>query len=318
VSGPVLPLPAVAVPVAVAAPVTAAAAVPAAVPSEPSVAVPGIRQSPDDASHGAVGILPAVRPFLRRLVVHARAGSPRHQESTATVAGFRDRVGSGAATESGHGHPARGRSTDRGVAGHLILRCAGLPSRSALVAPPVRLAALRWREAFVLLGRSRPPPGVSSGYSESRVREPGTAGRETACLRPQSDRRMPGTRSSCPRRQPSPLRDVSCSAGYVIFAPRGAMKWRIGDVGRPGPTGAVPAISPVAFRSPAFRTLFSDDWLRHARFGEPAIGAARSVTAPLTDPVSGAVAGFRDRVGSLAAAVAVSAAVAAAAIVPAR
>jgi hypothetical protein len=61
--------------------------------SEPPVAVPGIRQSPDDASHGAVGILPAVRSLLRRLVVHARAGSPRHQESTATVPGFRDRTG---------------------------------------------------------------------------------------------------------------------------------------------------------------------------------------------------------------------------------
>jgi hypothetical protein len=31
-------------------------------------------------------------------------------------------------------------------------RITGLPSRSALDAPPLRLAALRWREAFVLLG----------------------------------------------------------------------------------------------------------------------------------------------------------------------
>jgi hypothetical protein len=41
----------------------------------------------DDASHGAVGILPAVRPSLRKLVVHARAGSPRHHGSIATVTG---------------------------------------------------------------------------------------------------------------------------------------------------------------------------------------------------------------------------------------
>jgi hypothetical protein len=34
----------------------------------------------------------------------------------------------------------------------LILRFTGLPSRSALVAPPLRLAARRWREALVLRG----------------------------------------------------------------------------------------------------------------------------------------------------------------------
>jgi hypothetical protein len=33
-----------------------------------------------------------------------------------------------------------------------FLRPTGLPSRSALVAPSLRLAAMRWREAFVLLG----------------------------------------------------------------------------------------------------------------------------------------------------------------------
>jgi hypothetical protein len=33
----------------------------------------------------------------------------------------------------------------------MVLRSTGLPSRSALVAPPFRLAALRWRGAFVIL-----------------------------------------------------------------------------------------------------------------------------------------------------------------------
>jgi hypothetical protein len=41
---------------------------------------------------------------------------------------------------------------DRDAPGSWVFRCTGLPSRSALVAPPLRLAALRWREAFVLLG----------------------------------------------------------------------------------------------------------------------------------------------------------------------
>jgi hypothetical protein len=71
-----------------------------------------------------------------------------------------------------------------------VLRCAGLLSRSALAAPPLRLAALLWRVAFDLLGGSRPPPGVSTGclvavehfsggaspgFSVSRMRESGTA-----------------------------------------------------------------------------------------------------------------------------------------------
>jgi hypothetical protein len=38
----------------------------------------------------------------------------------------------------------------------------GLPSHSALVAPPLRLPALRWRGALVVLVGSRPPPGVST------------------------------------------------------------------------------------------------------------------------------------------------------------
>jgi hypothetical protein len=84
----------------------------------------------------------------------------------------------------------------------LILRDTGLPSRSALVAPPLRLAALRWHGASVVLGRLRPPQeGASSGFSVSRVREPGTAERDSVCVRPDSDRRMPGTRPSWPWRQ---------------------------------------------------------------------------------------------------------------------
>jgi hypothetical protein len=46
----------------------------------------------------------------------------------------------------------------------MVLCGTGLPSRSALVAPPLRLAALRWRVANVILGRFRPPPGVSTAF----------------------------------------------------------------------------------------------------------------------------------------------------------
>jgi hypothetical protein len=44
------------------------------------------------------------------------------------------------------GHPDT--VADQNATGHWIRRCTGLPSRSALVAPPLRLAALRWRAAF--------------------------------------------------------------------------------------------------------------------------------------------------------------------------
>jgi hypothetical protein len=44
----------------------------------------------------------------------------------------------------------------------LVLRDTGLPSRSALVAPPFRLAALRWPGRLVVLDRCQPPPGVST------------------------------------------------------------------------------------------------------------------------------------------------------------
>jgi hypothetical protein len=43
-----------------------------------------------------------------------------------------------------------------------FLRITGLPSRSALVALPLRLAALRRPRWIVLLERCRPPPGVSA------------------------------------------------------------------------------------------------------------------------------------------------------------
>jgi hypothetical protein len=108
-----------------------------------------------------------------------------------------------------------------------VLRFTGLPSRSALVAPPFRLAALRWRGAFVILGRLRPPLGVSTAcfatgtrFSVSRVREPGTAARASVRLRPDGDRRMPGIRSSCSWRRTSPSsppgREFTCSVWHAI------------------------------------------------------------------------------------------------------
>jgi hypothetical protein len=138
-----------------------------------------------------------------------------------------------------------------------FLRFTGLPSRLALVAPPLRLAALRWRVTILVFERRRPPPGVSAAclvavarfsvtrfpriatlenvpmqprsvcgtfsrtarpplrpnpFSASRVRVPGTAGGESSGLGPESDRRMPGTRPSCARRQASLVREVTCSA----------------------------------------------------------------------------------------------------------
>jgi hypothetical protein len=145
------------------------------------------------------------------------------------------------------------------------------PSRSALIAPLLRLIALRWRVAL-LRG------GASKGFSVSRVREPGTAERDSVCLRPDGDRRMPGTRPSCPWRQTSParppLRDFTYSANSTILGPRsareGAHRRRVAF----GARGCGARRPPVAFRAGACRSSFSGAWLRHARFGEPPSAAA--------------------------------------------
>jgi hypothetical protein len=73
--------------------------------------------------------------------------------------------------------------------------------------------------------RTARPPVRPSSFFGSRVREPGNAEGDSVSLRPDGDRRMPGTRPSCPWRQTPParppVRDVSCSAEPVILgAPR--------------------------------------------------------------------------------------------------
>jgi hypothetical protein len=196
-----------------------------------------------------------------------------------------------------------------------VFRDTGLPSSSALVAPPLRLAALRWRVAFVVLVRNRPPSGVSAAclvagarfsghalpegaplenvpkharsvcgtfsrtarpplrpypFSGSRVREPGTAERESTNLHPESDRRMPGTRPSCPWRQTSP--ECAVARRLVLSGARDSRAPGCTRTGAPviralrGPRGAWRP--PVAPQPDASRDL-SGAWLRHARSGEP-------------------------------------------------
>jgi hypothetical protein len=183
----------------------------------------------------------------------------------------------------------------------------------------LRLAALRWRVAFVVLVRNRPPSGVSTAclvavahfsgtrfprvpplenvpkqprsvcgtfsrtarpplrpypFSISRVREPGTAERESTNLHPESDRRMPGTRSSCPWRQTSPVREVTCPVGHE--------KGRTGGRRVSGPAGAVPG-DRRSLVGPTFRaTLSAAPGIRHARCGEPhsVAGIQFAVAAP--------------------------------------
>jgi hypothetical protein len=123
---------------------------------------------------------------------------------------------------------------------------------------------------------------ASSGFSVVRVREPGTAEGDSACLRPDGDRRMPGTRPSCPGRQESParppLRDSSCSVGHV--------NGRIGDVGRSGPVAAVPGDRRSLCGSPVVRHSFSGAWhppraARRTSLGSSALGDARRWPKPL-------------------------------------
>jgi hypothetical protein len=85
--------------------------------------------------------------------------------------------------------------------------------------------------------RTARPPVRPNSFSVSRVREPGTAEEDSAYLRPQGGRRMPGTRPSCPWRETLLVREFTCSAGPVILVLRGAREIaRTGDALRSGPT----------------------------------------------------------------------------------
>jgi hypothetical protein len=127
--------------------------------SGPMGAVPGDRRSlPGPARRATFSAAPG---SATRVAGNQRQRQRQYQRQQAAP-------GTGTATESGHGirprSPVTVSGTDRGVAGHLVLRPTGLPSRSALIAPPLRLAALRWRAAFFVLVRSRPPPGGSTAF----------------------------------------------------------------------------------------------------------------------------------------------------------
>jgi hypothetical protein len=55
---------------------------------------------------------------------------------------------------------------------------------------------------------------ASSWFTDTRVREPGTAEGDATCLGPDGDRRMPGTRPSCPRRLTEPVRTPAPDASH--------------------------------------------------------------------------------------------------------
>jgi hypothetical protein len=80
------------------------------------------------------------------------------------------------------------------------------------------------------------------------------------------------------------VRDFVLSGARESRAPRSTRKGA-GAGGAPwGPRDAEPVISPVSCRSPVCRFFFSDDWLRHARFGEPHSAAAPLARVACTTP----------------------------------
>jgi hypothetical protein len=161
------------------------------------------------------------------------------------------------------------------AASGMVLRNTGLPSRSALVAPPLRLAALRWRVAFFILVQSRPPPGVSTAFLVAVARFSGRPFPRVPPLR-MCPYQLGGTPAHSQGRHARRGATSRAQRGARFSGPGVYEKGRNGVRRVAGPTGAVPVVSPVAFRSPVCRFFFSDDWLRHARFGEP-----RSAAAPL-------------------------------------
>jgi hypothetical protein len=124
----------------------------------------------------------------------------------------------------------------------------GLPSRSALVAPPLRLAALRWRVAFVVLGRSRPPPSVSTAFLVAVARRPVTPfpGEPHTALCPSKLERW---------RHNTVYRTPAVARSHVLSGACDSRSLRSTRRGVPvtgclrGPRDAEPVISPVAFRS---------------------------------------------------------------------
>jgi hypothetical protein len=191
---------------------------------------------------GGVGFQPAHGPPAFGETAARRAGCPPH-----------------------HGKHRQGRSVESSGSGSVSVSVSGQcqGERAASSAGPGTVTVIG------------PGHGVGHGpgFCLSRVREPGTAERESAGLRPEGGGRMPGTRPLCSQRQTSPtrppLRDVSCSAGHAVLVPSEHGAGRSGRRRVSRPTGAEPVKSPVALRSPACRFFFSDDWLRRARFGEP-------------------------------------------------
>jgi hypothetical protein len=77
-----------------------------------------------------------------------------------------------------------------------------------------------------------------------------------------------------PKPQPSWWRGLPARAKTTCLRSSGPTTGKMPVAPWAGPTGAVPVVSPVAFRAPAWRFFFSDDWLRHARFGESATATA--------------------------------------------
>jgi hypothetical protein len=137
-----------------------------------------------------------------------------------------------------------------------VLRDTGLPSRSALVAPPLRLAALRWRVASVILGRRRPPPGVSTACLVAVARFSVTRLPRIATLEnvPTRDRGARGTFSRSGTSHRCALSRTQ--QAHVILVLWGAREGAQLGGGASGARGCGARRPPVAFRPDASRDVF--------------------------------------------------------------
>jgi hypothetical protein len=161
--------------------------------------------------------------------------------------------------------PVTGSVTDRGAPEHKSLRGTGLPSRSALVAPPLRLAALRWRGAIVVLGRCRPPPSVSTAFFVPVSRFSVTRLPRIATLEnvPTQVRGVSSTFS----RSGTSHRCVTARTprGTRFSGPAGHENGCNGDALRLGPTGAVPGARRSLAGSTHSGASSAAPGIRHAR-----------------------------------------------------
>jgi hypothetical protein len=138
----------------------------------------------------------------------------------------------------------------------LLAGCDALLRYALPEGAPLENVPMQPRSVCGTFSRTARPPLRPNPFSVSRVREPGTAERESTGLGSERDRRMPGTRPWCLRRQALPMRDSTCSSEPLNLGRREAREEAHLRRGGFGAHGAVPGAR-RSLPGPTRRATFS-------------------------------------------------------------